>query len=310
MRVVFMGSADFAVPSLDALYQNGYQISGVITQPDREKGRGKKLAATPVKILAESLGLAVFQPEKVNSPESIETIRAMQPDLLVVVAFGQILKEDLLNLAPLGAVNVHGSLLPKYRGAAPIHWAIVNGEKETGVTTMYLDKGMDSGDIIYQKKTEIRETDDVGSLHDRLMEMGASLLLETLEDIGKGVASRVPQDETLVTYASLLKKEHELISWQRNARDVFNHIRGFSPWPGAYTLWNGQRLKLYQAQYLELTSDLKPGAILTVDIDGVVVQAINGAVKILELQPEGKPRMTAGAFARGHRLKAGDSFEE
>lgn len=301
-----MGSADFAVPSLMILYENGFEISGVITQPDREKGRGQKISATPVKRLAESLGLPVFQPNKVNDPESVETIREMRPDIIVVVAFGQILKEQLLGLAPLGAINVHGSLLPKYRGAAPIHWAIYNGENITGVTTMYMDKGMDSGDIIYQSQTEIQESDDVGSLHDRLMVMGADLLVKTINAIKNCTAPRIEQDSSQCTYAPLLKKENELINWQRGSRDIFNHIRGFSPWPGAYTALKQRRIKLFRTECLDIKIETDPGTVIAIDKTGISVACGDGAVLIRELQPEGKARMTADAFSRGYQIKPGD----
>ena len=302
MRIVFMGSSEFAVPSLKKLLDNGYDIAAVITQPDREKGRGKKISATPVKILAQELKLDVFQPERINKTESIEKLKTYKADIFVVVAFGQILKEEILNMTPFGAINVHASLLPSYRGAAPIHWAIVNGEKKTGVTTMFLDKGMDTGDMIYRHEIEIKDTDSVGTLHDALKELGADLLIKTLRDIEKGIAPRIAQDDETSSYAPIIKKEDEKINWQRSAQDIYNHIRGFSPWPGTYTLLKDKRLKIYRAGIERAEVEAIPGKVLAADKNGILVATRDNAIRIFELQPEGKARMAASDFIRGYNV--------
>jgi methionyl-tRNA formyltransferase len=306
MRIVYMGSPDFAVVPLKAiLASNKHQIVGVITQPDRPKGRGKKCLPTPVKQVALEHNLPLLQFADVNQAESVQKIADWQPDLLVVVAFGQLLKQPLLNLAPYGAVNIHASLLPAYRGAAPIHWSIINGETKTGVTTMYMDSGMDTGEIILQSDCLILPEDNVGTLHDKLAHMGADLLLETLDLISQGKAPRIKQDHASATYASLLQKEHELIDWSKAGFIVYNQIRGLAPFPGAYTFYRGKRLKIYASSYLP---DLQgpAGIIAALDERGIVVTCAKGAVAISVVQPAGKSRMSSADFIRGYGIKVNE----
>lgn len=308
MRIVFMGSPDFALPSLQKLVDANANIVAVITQPDRPKGRHQLLTPTPVKELALSLGLPVLQPARINAPEAVAAIRALKADLFVVVAFGQILKKELLDIPPLGSVNVHGSLLPAYRGAAPVHWALLRGEKQTGVTTMFLNEGMDSGDMIFKAQTDILDTDDTGSLYARLAEMGADLLLQTIRAIENGNAPAIPQEEAFATYAPSLKKDDEQLDWQQNAEAVWNHIRGLAPWPVAHTFFGGKRLKLLQASLLETESCGTPGEIRGITADGLQVFCGKGSIVIHKVQPEGKAAMDAAAFCRGYRLEVGQTL--
>ncbi|MGI5891638.1 MAG: methionyl-tRNA formyltransferase [Bacillota bacterium] len=306
MRIVYMGSPDFAVPSLEALLAAGYQVVGVVTQPDRKKGRGNKLAATPVKEMALKYNIPIIQPQDVNEAASVQTVSAWNPDIIIVVAFGQLLKKDLLNLAPFGAINVHASLLPSYRGAAPIHWAVIKGEKVTGVTTMYMNEGMDTGDMILKAQCTIEDDDNAGILHDRLAALGAILLLRTLDDIKSGQVKRFVQDQALASYAPMLQKEDEVIDWHKKALDVHNQIRGLSPCPGAYTFYHNKRLKIYKSAYIPWIKGL-PGRVLAIDKNnGLIVAATEGAVALLEVQPEGKAKMSFSDFSRGYAIRTGD----
>lgn len=295
-----MGSPDFAVPPLKSLIDSPYQVVGVVTQPDRQKGRGYNFAPTPVKETALAYGLPILQCAKVNLPENIEQIRAWQPDIMVVVAFGQLLKKELLQLPPLGVINIHASLLPAYRGAAPIHWAIIRGEKKTGVTTMYIDEGMDTGNIILQKEVPIGPDDDTGTIHDFLSQEGAQLLLRTLEAIEAGTAPSIAQDEALASYAPLLKKEDELLDWSKSSRALHDHIRGMAPWPVAYTLLDGKRLKIWRSAFREGAKHEQPGQVLEIGRDGIWVACGEGELMIRDLQPEGKKIMAAIDMARGN----------
>lgn len=307
MRVVFMGTADFAVPCLKALAEAGHQIVGVVTQPDRPKGRGRKLAATPVKKAAEELGLHLFQPEKIKETASMKEIENMQPECIVVVAYGQLLPKNLLEMAAYGCVNVHASLLPEYRGGAPIHRAIMDGREKTGVTTMFVSEKLDAGDIILQSSRKISADMTVGELHDLLAADGAKLLLETLELLKKGEAPRIPQEEERATYAPLLTRQDEWINWQRPAREIVNQIRGMDPWPGAYTIWNGKNLKVWKAE-AAAPSDRShtPGSIIAVDNEGVLVACGDGqGILIKELQLQGRRRLTTEEFIKGNSLAPG-----
>jgi len=232
MGIVFMGTPQFAVETLEQLIQAGHQILGVVTQPDRPKGRGSKLNPTPVKVKADEYGLPVYQPEKIRDPIFIQKLADLKPEVIVVVAYGQILPKEILELPPLGCINVHASLLPKYRGAAPIHWSIINGEKETGVTTMLMDQGLDTGNMLLKTSVEIGSSETTGELHDKLAVLGGQLLIETLSMMAKGEITPQAQDDGQATYAPLLNKEHELINWQKKAQDIQNLIRGMNPWPG------------------------------------------------------------------------------
>ncbi|HHT62794.1 MAG: methionyl-tRNA formyltransferase [Bacillota bacterium] len=313
MRVVFMGSPDFALPCLEQLLQSPYEVVGVVTQPDRPKGRGKKLQFTPVKERALSKGIPVFQPENVNHPDSVEKLRSLAPDVLVVVAFGQILKKELLALPPLGCINVHASLLPKYRGAAPIHWAIINGETETGVTTMFMDEGMDTGDMILKKTIPIGAEDTTGMIHDRLADTGGKLLRETLDLLQHHQAPRKAQDHRLATYAPLLTREHERIDWTKNCREVYNLVRGMNPWPGAYTTFENKIVKIWETKIIAEESEgrkERPGTVLeAVHGKGIKVKCGQGSLWITVLQPQGKQAMAGDAWARGARLQKGSALE-
>lgn len=308
MRVVFMGTPDFAVPTLAILNGSGYDIVGVVTQPDRPKGRGQKLSASPVKEYAVAHGLPVFQPERVKTPEFVKQLKELAPEVIVVVAYGQILSEEILAIPKCGCINVHASLLPKYRGAAPIHWALINGEVITGVTTMHMARGLDTGDMILKAEITIGDDDNTGMLHDKLASLGASLLLETLRQLEAGTAPREPQDDSLATYASLLKREHEQLVWSKTAGALFNQVRGLNPWPGAYTTHRQRKLKIWQAVPINEKTTKAPGTIISIDKAGIVVATGEGSLRLLEVQPENAKRMLAVDYARGHHLEAGEQM--
>lgn len=306
MKIVFMGTPDFAVPSLRKLIEvPGFQVVGVITQPDRPKGRGNKITPPPVKTAAAEAGVEVFQPQTVNSEEAYLKLKEWDPEVIVVVAFGQILKSKVLEFPPLGCINVHGSLLPKYRGAAPIHWAVIRGEKTTGITTMFMDTGLDTGDIILQEELAIGPLETTGELHDRLAVLGAEVLLSTLRLFGSRSVPRQKQDESEATYAPSLTKEDELIDWSRNAVDIVNHIRGMNPWPVTYTRLRGKILKIWRAQ-ASASNEKKekgvPGEVLNAGEQGIIVQAGSGQVAVSELQLQNRPKMSAEDFLRGNRI--------
>lgn len=306
MRIVFMGSPDFAVPCLDCLLAGPHQVVAVVTQPDRRSGRGQKIHFTPVKERALAAGIPVYQPENGNTDEFVQIMSELRPDLAVVVAFGQLLKPQLLQLPALGCINVHASHLPRYRGSAPIHWSIINGEASTGVATMYMDRGMDTGDIILSQEIIIAENDTVGSLHDKLASAGAGLLKETVELIAKGQAPRQIQDHARASYAPLLKKQHEIIQWQGTSRQVYNLVRGMNPWPGAHTLFNDQVLKIWQTEIASSTTPGTPGQIAEVDQQkGIRVECAAGSLWLTEVQLQGSRRMSGADFVRGHRISSG-----
>ncbi|MBM7855740.1 methionyl-tRNA formyltransferase [Desulfohalotomaculum tongense] len=305
MRIVYMGTPDFAVPCLEKIMEQKHHLLAVITQPDRPKGRGKKLQPPPVKVVAESYNLPVYQPEKIKTAQFLQTLKELNPELIVVVAYGKILPKEILDLPPLGCVNVHASLLPKYRGAAPIHWAVINGEKETGVTTMYMNEGMDTGDMILSKSIPIDDDDTVGEVHDRLAALGAEVLGETLTLIASGSAPRVPQDHSQATYAPILKREHELINWNRSAREIKNQIRGMNPWPGTYTKLEGRVLKIWRAEIVAGSSKEKPGTVISSTNDQLVVQTGAGCLSITELQLQGSKRLGICDFLRGRKVPPG-----
>jgi len=305
MRVVFMGTPDFAVPSLKALVEAGHDVPAVITQPDRPRGRGKKEAPPPVKEAARALSLPVFQPVQVKDPDFVELLRNIAPEVIVVVAYGRILPRDILLLPEYGCINVHASLLPKYRGAAPIHRAVINGEKETGVTTMFMDEGLDTGDMILREVLPIYEEDNVGTVHDRLAAVGAQLLIKTLELVKQGRAPRTPQTGE-ASYAPMLTTSDELIKWDKPARDIFNLIRGMDPWPGAHTFLGNKMLKIWRARVLkEENSQAGPGRVLGAGRDGIMVGTGRGVLLVTELQLQGGKRMNAADFSRGTPVPAG-----
>ena len=304
MRIVFMGTPDFAVPCLKGLIrEENHQVVGVFTQPDRRKGRGKKIQAPPVKILAKEAGIPVYQPEKLNTPEAYEILKSTRADVFVVVAYGQILSKEILELPPHGAVNVHASLLPKYRGAAPIHWAVINGEETTGITTMQMDEGLDTGDMLLQEAMGIKERETTGELHDRLALLGEKLLLETLEGLEKNRITPTPQPKEGSSYAPKITKALAEIDWKASAREIHNLIRGLHPFPGAKTRYRGKVLKIHGARWIEEDHSKEPGRILNVSREGILVAAGEGLVQITEVQLSGKKTMKVSEFLAGNTLE-------
>lgn len=308
LRVVYMGTPAFAVPCLDRLVADGYELAAVVTQPDRPKGRGQKLSASPAKDAAIGHGLTVLQPEKIKTADFLAELTVLKPDVVVVVAFGQFLPKAILELPPFGCVNVHASLLPRYRGAAPIHWAVMNGETATGVTTMYMDAGMDTGDMILKAELPIGPDETTGQLHDRLSLLGAEVLAATLARVAAGTAPRQPQDNAAATYAPLLTRAVERLDWQSAATAVHNKVRGLNPWPGAYCLHQGRPLKVWASTPVP-TARGKAGEVLAASDGGVVVACGSGALRLTEVQPENRRRMGAGEYARGYGLTAGELLE-
>jgi methionyl-tRNA formyltransferase len=282
----------------------------VVTQPDRARGRGRRVAAPPVKQLAQERGLQVYQPEKVKSPEAIEQIAKLTPACIAVVAYGQLLSAEILGIPPLGTVNVHASLLPRYRGPAPIHWALIRGEAETGVSTMLLDTGMDTGDVLWQRKVAIQPEDTAGSLHDKLSEEGGKLLVETLARLNQGALKPQTQDDSLASYAPMLAKEDGRVDWQQDARQICNRIRGLDPWPGGFTQWQGKRLKLFGCRALPTSSKAEPGTVIAAAANGLEVAAGEGSVLIETLQLEGRRPLAVADFLRGHYLQLKDKLGE
>ena len=304
MRIVFMGTPDFASASLKKLIDERFDVVGVFTQPDKPKGRGMELYASPVKELALENGLPVFQPVKMRDGTALAQIKALEPDILVVVAYGRILPDDILAVPKYGAINVHGSLLPKYRGAAPIQWAVLNGDKITGVTTMYLASEMDTGDIIYTSETEIGEYETSGELFDRLKDMGAELLVKTLRDIDAGTAPRAPQDHSKASYVTMLDKSICPIDWNKTPREVLKHIYGLQPWPVATMELEGKTVRVFAAKYTDGKTEKVPGAVVSTDKGGLEIACADGeTLLITELQAPGKKRMGAEDYLRGHQIK-------
>ncbi|MEW6380546.1 MAG: methionyl-tRNA formyltransferase [bacterium] len=303
MRIVFFGSADFSCPSLEALVHSRHQVEMVITQPDRPKGRGQRPYPSPVKVLAQQTGLRVEQPEKASSPQGRELVQQAGPELVVVVAYGQILSQSLLSIPVHGCVNVHGSLLPRHRGASPIQWAIIEGDEITGVTTIQMDAGMDTGDILLQKEIAILPDDTAGTLSPRLARLGAEVLMETLAMYEEGKVIRHKQRNDLATYTRLLKKEDGAIDWTQPAEKICRLIRGLNPWPGAFSYLNGRRIKLLQAQIVKQQGGDCPGRIVHADRrEGLVVEAgENSMLAITRLQHEGKQAMSAWEYLQGVR---------
>ncbi len=301
-----MGTPDFAAASLKKIIDDGFEVVGVFTQPDKPKGRGMELAFSPVKQVALDNALPVYQPEKMRDGTAYEQVKALAPDILAVVAYGRLLPDDILALPKLGAVNVHASLLPMYRGAAPIQWAVLNGDKETGVSTMYLAHDMDTGDVIYVEKTEIGEYETSGELFDRLMVMGAELLSKTLTDIENGTAPRTPQDHSKASYVTMLDKSICPIDWSKTPREILKKIYGLQPWPVATTELDGAVYRVFAADYTGNTTSLEPGAVVSAGKDGLEMACADGkTLMIKELQAPGKKRMAAAEFLRGHSIKIG-----
>lgn len=308
MRIVFMGTPDFAVGSLQALSESGkYEIVGVVTQPDRPKGRGNKMLMTPVKEYALSKGYEVYQPQKVKTPEFVQILRGMQPDLIVVAAFGQFLSQEILTMPKYGCINVHASLLPKYRGAAPIQYAIIKGEKKSGVTIMQMDIGMDTGAMLGKVVVPIGENTTMGELHDALRSKGAELLLDVIEKIAAGTVVATPQNNAEATYATLLDRSMERIDWSMPAQEVHNLIRGFNPAPSTFTtLPNGKNLKIWGSRLTDKVSGDIAGTVIEVSKHSFFVACGSGVVEIIEVQPESKKRMPAQVFINGRGVQVGD----
>lgn len=303
MKILFMGTPDFAVPSLQALIAAGHEIVGVFTQPDKPKNRGMKLQPPPVKVVALDHDIPVFQPTKLRDGAALETIQSLAPDLIVVAAYGRILPQEILDYPKLGCINVHSSLLPKYRGSAPIHWAILNGDEESGVTIMHMALALDAGDIISQTVTPIDPDETVETLHDRLAHMGAKLLVETVGSIGDGTAVRTPQQEDLVTHAPMLSRALSPMDFTRPARELHNQVRGLIPWPAAVTELGGARCKIFSTSVLEETTGKAPGAVIAADKKGLKLACGGGTVlQINELQADGGKRLKAADYLRGHPI--------
>ncbi|MEB1810035.1 MAG: methionyl-tRNA formyltransferase [Bacillaceae bacterium] len=309
MRIVFMGTPDFSVPVLRQLIEDGYEVAGVVTQPDRPKGRKRVLTPPPVKVEAEKHGLTVLQPEKIKEKEELDKVLALNPDLIVTAAFGQILPKEILETPKYGCINVHASLLPKYRGGAPIHKSIIDGQKETGITIMYMVEKLDAGDILTQTVVPIEEEDHVGSLHNTLSAAGAKLLSETIPPLIRGEIQPIVQNDEEVTYAWNITREQEKIDWNGPGEEIYNQIRGLHPWPVAFTTFNGQPMKIWWGQKTASAQKAEPGTVIAVEEDGFVVATGNEtAIKVTDLQPAGKKRMLAGQFLRGAGITTGDKL--
>lgn len=313
MKIIFMGTPDFSVPVLEALVNQGYEVAMVVTQPDRPKGRKRILSPSPVKIAAEKHGLKVYQPERIRNSEEAQPVLEEQADLLVTAAYGQILPNEILESPTYGCINVHASLLPEYRGGAPIHQAVIDGKEKTGITIMYMVDRLDAGDILMQRAIDIMEEDTAGTMHDKLSSLGADLLIESIPKLINGELTPIPQDEELVTFAPNIKKEQERLDFNQSGKSVLNHIRGLHPWPVAYTLFNGERLKIWEAEWTVSTSSMEPGTIKNLDKNGVEVVCGDGEViRLTKIQPSGKKPLDAVAFLQGagRHLKVGDRLGE
>lgn len=305
-RILFMGTPDFAVPSLELLITRGYRLIGVVTQPDRPKGRGRSFTPPPVKVIAEKNGLQVLQPERVRDEEFLAGFRKLSPDMVALVAFGQILPREIIESPALGCLNVHPSLLPKYRGAAPMNWTLIRGETRTGVTIMRMDEGVDSGDILLQEDVGIEPEETFGSLHDRLAVKGADMLAAAIDMSVGGTIIRTPQDHAAATYAPRLKKEDTMVNWDTNAHDIVNLIRGLSPFPCASTILDGKQLKIFAASVDEShVGGAGAGTIGRIGERGLPVAAKNGWVCLTDIQMESKKRMNIRDFLRGYNIKTG-----
>lgn len=312
MKIVFMGTPDFAKESLEAVYNAGHEILAVVTNPDRPKGRGMKFVASPVKEFALEKNLKIYQPEKVkNNVEFIEEIKRFKPDVICVVAYGKILPKEILEISKFGCINVHGSLLPQYRGAAPIQWAVLNGDKTTGITTMYMDTGMDTGDMILKEKIEIGEDDTTGDVWEKLSKIGANLLVKTLKQIEEGTAPRIPQG-TDFSMAPMLDKEMSKIDWKnKDAKQIKNLVRGLNPIMGTYSYLDGKKIKFWKVDALQdEDSNVENGTVIKADSkEGLYIKAKNGIIKVLEIQGENAKKMNIQDFLRGNKIEIGSKFE-
>lgn len=305
MNIIFMGSAAFAVPALEALVKSHHDILEIVAQPDKPAGRGMQIRACPTAEFAKERGIPLYQPEGVRKPEVLRHFLKLAADLIVIIAYGRMLPRELIDMPPHGTINVHASLLPKYRGAAPINWAIVNGERETGVTTMFINEEMDAGDILLEAKTPIGESETAPELHDRLARMGADLLKATIRELEEGKLTPTPQDHRKATQAPIIKKEDGLIDWSLTARAIFNRVRGFTPWPGAYTNLGDKTLRIHSAEMTEDERKAAPGTVIEAQ-DRLCIACGEGILKLVEVQLQGGKRMPAANFLRGHKLSAGE----
>ncbi len=306
MKIVFMGTPDFAVPSLDILVKNGYEVAAVVTQPDKPKGRGNKLTPPPVKEYALNNNIPVLQPEKVKTGTFAQQLREIAPDLLVTVAYGRILPQEVLDIPPYGCVNVHGSLLPKYRGAAPIQWSVINGDSITGITTMYTDIGMDTGDMLLKREVEIGINETAGELHDKLSIIGAEVLLETLKELEKRTLVRIPQPADEATYVTMISKETGRIDWSKTMEQIHNLVRGTDPWPGAYTFYKGERMRVWKTEYSNIEKASKPGEIIEVKKEGILVGTGKGNIMLKEIQFDSGKRLKVEQYLAGHSIDKGE----
>lgn len=302
MKIVFMGTPEFAVPCLQKIIDEGHEVVAVVTQPDKPKGRGKKLAMPPVKELALKYDIPVYQPLKAREESFVDTLKEMNPELIVVVAFGQILPKSILDIPKYGCVNVHASLLPRYRGAAPLNWVIINGEEKTGVTTMYMDEGLDTGDMILKSEIPLDGEINAGELHDKMMIDGAKVLKETIDLIEKGEAPREKQSNEDTCYSPIMNKSLGNIDWKKSAIDIHNLVRGINPWPSAYTTYEGQTMKIWKTKVIDKNSDKDPGTIISVDKEGINVSTSEGILQIKEIQMAGKKRMEVPEYIKGNNI--------
>ncbi|GAA0091598.1 methionyl-tRNA formyltransferase [Paraclostridium bifermentans] len=302
MKIVFMGTPEFAVPCLQKIIDEGHEVVAVVTQPDKPKGRGKKLAMPPVKELALKYDIPVYQPLKAREESFVDTLKEMNPELIVVVAFGQILPKSILDIPKYGCVNVHASLLPRYRGAAPLNWVIINGEEKTGVTTMYMDEGLDTGDMILKSEIPLDDEITAGELHDKMMIDGAKVLKETIDLIEKGEAPREKQSNENTCYSPIMNKSLGNIDWNKSAIDIHNLVRGINPWPSAYTTYESQTMKIWKTKVIDKNSDKEPGTIISVDKEGINVSTSEGIVQIKEIQMAGKKRMEVPEYIKGNNI--------
>ena len=308
MNIVFMGTPEFALPTLEKIYNSSHSILSVVTQPDRPKGRGQKNYSSPIKNFSNDNNIPLLQPENVNTQDFINLLSKNRPDYIIVVAFGQILHENLLKIPLQFCINLHSSLLPKYRGAAPINRAILNGDSISGVTTMIMDKGMDTGDILLNQEILIEKNDDAKSLHDKLSESGGELVIKTLARLKNNNLLPIPQNSELATYAPKLKKEESLLNWQLDANDIFNRIRGLTPWPGTHTFYNGKRISILKGEVIPGEPSDRPGFVERITDSGIEVGTGKNRLKIIELKPEGKKAMSVKSFLSGYIINRGDSL--
>lgn len=307
MNLIFIGTAEFGIPTLEEISKT-YSPDLVVTQPDRPAGRGKKIRKPSIKKRAEKLNLEIYQPENINQKSSIKKLKQLSPDILLLVAYGQILGKQVLSLPTIGPVNLHGSLLPEYRGPAPINWAIIEGEKETGVTTIFMDEGVDTGHILLQEEVPINKDDTAGTLHDRLAKVGAKLVIETLNQLESGQLEPEPQDPKTGSYAPKLERKDGEINWGKPSEEIYNQIRGMNPYPGAFTFYGGMRLKIHKSSMHKMKSSENPGQVIDFTNSGITVTTGDGLLELLEIQPEARKKMSGTDFVNGYDLKVGNRF--